>query len=61
MNLKKALENEIEKFKQVQTKIIETETILGSEKEENLKELYCLFQNDIDALERVKSIFKYRI
>ena len=61
MNLKKALENEIEKFKQVQTKIIETKTIPGSEKDENLKELYCLFQNDIDALERVRSIFKYRI
>ena len=61
MNLKKALENEIEKFKEIQTKIIETKTTPGSEKDENLKELYCSYQNDIDALERVKDIFKYRI
>ena len=60
MNIKKALENEIKKFKQVQDKIIEKKSFPGSEFDESLKELYCNFQNDIDALERVKSIFKYR-
>ena len=50
------IHSEIKKLVSIQDKIINTPTLVGSRKDNELRDLYCSYQSDIDALKRAKAL-----
>jgi len=50
------IHSEIKKLVSIQDKIIDTPTLVGSRKDDELRDLYCSYQSDIDVLKRAKAL-----
>jgi len=50
------IHSEIKKLVSIQDKIINTPTLVGSSKDNELRDLYSSYQSDIDALKRAKAL-----
>jgi hypothetical protein len=55
-NVQMKIHSEIKKLVSIQDKIINTPTLVGSSKDNELRDLYSSYQSDIDALKRAKAL-----
>ena len=55
-NVQMKIHSEIKKLVSIQDKIIDTPTLVGSRKDDELRNLYCSYQSDIDVLKRAKAL-----
>ena len=55
-NVQMKIHSEIKKLVSIQDKIINTPTLVGSSKDDELRDLYSSYQSDIDALKRAKAL-----